>query len=65
MKVILSCLLLAASCSLRAQSYNVALIPDSLKRDARAVMRDQEYILEVKSPEKAVMKERSCFYYFK
>jgi len=61
MKVILSCLLLAASCSLRAQSYNVALIPDSLKKDARAVMREQEYILEIKSPEKAVMKERHVF----
>jgi Domain of Unknown Function with PDB structure (DUF3857)/Transglutaminase-like superfamily len=61
MKSILSFLLLCVSVSLQAQSYNVALIPDSLKKNARAVMREQEYILEVKSPEKAVMKERHVF----
>jgi hypothetical protein len=61
MKSILSCLLLGVSVSLQAQSYNVALIPDSLKKDARAVMREQEYILEIKSPEKAVMKERHIY----
>jgi hypothetical protein len=44
-----------------AQSYNVVLIPDSLKKGARAVMREQEYILEIKSPEKAIMKERQVF----
>ncbi|HEV3414364.1 MAG TPA: hypothetical protein VG101_17915, partial [Puia sp.] len=44
-----------------AQSYSVALIPDSLKKDARAVMREEEYILEIKSPEKAIEKERHVF----
>ncbi len=44
-----------------AQQYNVALIPDSLKKDARAVMREQEYILEIKSPEKAIEKEHHVF----
>jgi hypothetical protein len=45
----------------RAQSYNVALIPDSLKKGARAVMREEEYTLEIKSPEKAIEKERHVF----
>jgi hypothetical protein len=40
-----------------AQQYNVALIPDSLKKDARAVMREEEYVLEIKSPEKAIVKK--------
>jgi hypothetical protein len=44
-----------------AQTYNVALIPDSLKKGARAVMREEEYILEIKSPEKAIEKERHVF----
>jgi hypothetical protein len=39
-----------------AQSYSVALIPDSLKKDARAVIREEEMILEIKSPEKALLK---------
>jgi len=64
MKIILSCLLLAASCSVRAQSYNVVLIPDSLKKDARAIVRDEEYILEIKSPGKAVLKERHVYTIF-
>ncbi len=61
MKSILSCLLLAVSFSLTAQSYNVALIPDSLKKDARAVVREEEYILEIKSPGKAVSKEHDIY----
>jgi hypothetical protein len=63
MKRIFSCwqLLLGLSVSVSAQSYNVALIPDSLKKGARAVMREQEYVLEIKSPEKAVFKERHVF----
>jgi hypothetical protein len=39
-----------------AQSYNVALVPDSLKKDASAVIREEEYVLEIKSPERAVEK---------
>ncbi len=49
-------LLLGLSGSALAQSYNVALIPDSLKKDARAVVREEEVILEIKSPEKAIEK---------
>jgi hypothetical protein len=48
--------MLGLSVSAAAQSYNVALIPDSLKKDARAVVRENEYVLEIKSPEKAIEK---------
>jgi hypothetical protein len=44
-----------------AQSYNVALISDSLRKGARAVLREQETILEIKSPEKAIEKTRQVF----
>jgi hypothetical protein len=54
-------LLLGLSVPASAQPYNVALIPDSLKKGARAVMREEEYVLEIKSPEKAVFKERHVF----
>jgi transglutaminase-like putative cysteine protease len=39
-----------------AQSYNVALIPDSLKQNADAVMRYEEMKIIIKSPGKAVVK---------
>lgn len=61
MKYIIGGLLLAISLRASAQSYNVALIPDSLKKNARAVMREEEYILEIKSPEKAIEKKRQVF----
>ncbi len=54
--LVVSGLLLGWSVAALAQSYNVALIPDSLKKDARAVVREEEVILEIKSPEKAVEK---------
>jgi hypothetical protein len=48
--------LLGLAAQVSAQSYSVALIPDSLKKDARAVVREEEFILEIKSPEKALRK---------
>ena len=56
MKKILVCwgLLSGISVPSSAQSYNVALIPDSLKKDARAVVREEEIVLEIKSPDKAI-----------
>jgi hypothetical protein len=61
-KAIFGCgLMLALGVMTRAQSYNVALIPDSLKKGARAVMREEEYILEIKSPQKAIEKKRHVF----
>jgi hypothetical protein len=56
--------LLGLGVQVSAQSYNVALIPDSLKKDARAIVRDEEYILEIKSPGKAVLKERHVYTVF-
>jgi Domain of Unknown Function with PDB structure (DUF3857)/Transglutaminase-like superfamily len=53
--------LLGLTVQVSAQSYSVALIPDSLKKDARAVMREDEYVLEIKSPEKAIAKEHHVF----
>src|SRR6185437_13353586 len=41
-----------------AQNYSTASIPDSLRKGARAVLREQEVILEIKSPGKATEKER-------
>ncbi|HLX65852.1 MAG TPA: DUF3857 domain-containing protein, partial [Puia sp.] len=61
-KILVGCgLLLGLSGSAPAQAYNVGLIPDSLLKNARAVMREQEYVLEIKSPEKAIEKEHHVF----
>ncbi|HEY4060864.1 MAG TPA: DUF3857 domain-containing protein [Puia sp.] len=64
MKPFLSYLLLLASFSTSAQSYNVALIPDSLKKNARAIVREDELILEIRSPAKAVTKEHHVYTIF-
>ena len=61
MKLTFGCLLLIAPSCLMAQSYNVSLIPDSLKKEARAVVRDEETILEIKSPGKAVTRQRYVY----
>jgi len=54
-------LLLAVPCLARAQGYSTALIPDSLRKGARAVVRESEFILEIKSPGKAVEKEHNVY----
>jgi hypothetical protein len=54
-------LLLLIPCSLGAQSYNVGLIPDSLKKDARVVVRDDEYILEIRNASKAITREHHVY----
>src|ERR1700761_1391621 len=54
-------ILLLAPISLRSQNYSTALIPDSLRKDARAVLREKEMILEIRSPGKAVLKEREVY----
>jgi len=46
---------------LHAQSYNALLIPDSLKKEARAVVREDEMILEIRSPSKATLKEHHVY----
>src|ERR1700744_5826445 len=54
-------ILLLAPCCLRAQNYSTALIPDSLRKGARAVLREKELILEIKSPGKAVEREHEVY----
>src|SRR5258708_19981986 len=58
--VVACCLLAARFCGI-AQSYNVLLIPDSLKKKARAVVREDEYVLEIKSPARAITKNHSVY----
>jgi hypothetical protein len=65
MGILLMALMIAAAFPLSAQSYNVALIPDSLKKDARAIVREEEYILEIKSPGKAIEKKHYVYSVFK
>lgn len=54
-------LFLLAPFSLWAQHYSTALIPDSLRKDARAVLREEEIVLEIKAPGKAVLREHTAF----
>lgn len=61
MKLLLVCLLATVSLSLSAQSYNVMLIPDSLRKNARAVVREDEFILEIKSPSRAITREHHVY----
>lgn len=56
MRTSLYCLLMIASFSVSAQSYNVLLIPDSLKKDTKAVVREEVEILEIRSPSRAIVK---------
>lgn len=56
MRILIVILTLTIPGCLFAQSYNALLIPDSLKKDAHTVMREDETILEIKSPSKAVLK---------
>lgn len=57
---VLICMLLGCT-YVGAQSYNSLLIPDSLRKGSRVVVREDEMILEIKSPSKAVTKERHVY----
>jgi len=61
MRTLLYCLLLATPCLVQAQSYSTTLIPDSLRKGARVVVREREEILELKSPGKGTLKEHLVF----
>jgi hypothetical protein len=54
-------LLLIVPTALRAQNYSTALIPDSLRKDARVVVREDEVILEIKNPGRAVEKRHQVY----
>jgi hypothetical protein len=56
MKILVICWLVMASALVKAQSFNVLLIPDSLKKNAGTVVREEVEILEIKSPAKAIVK---------
>jgi hypothetical protein len=59
--LLLTPFMLLAPRQMRAQNYSTASIPDSLRKDARAVLRDDEIVLEIKSPGKAVLRKRQVF----
>ena len=61
MRKLLYLLLLMLPAALRAQNYSTALIPDSLRKGARAVVREDELILEIKAPGKAVEHEHEVY----
>ena len=54
-------LLLLAPGLASAQNYSTMLIPDSLRKSARAVVREDEIILEIKSPGKAIEREHEVY----
>ncbi|HVW59872.1 MAG TPA: DUF3857 domain-containing protein [Puia sp.] len=61
MRIVICLLMLGIGFGLRAQSYNVLLIPDSLKEGARAVVREDETILEIKSPSRAIERQHTVY----
>ncbi len=52
---------MAAPVALKAQNWDARFIPDSLKKNTRAVVREEEIVLEIKSPGKAVQRERHVY----
>jgi Domain of Unknown Function with PDB structure (DUF3857)/Transglutaminase-like superfamily len=58
-------ILLAAVTTVKATDYSIALIPDSLKKNATAVVREDIGVYEVKSPKEATMKVRMVVTIFK
>ncbi|MFC4232458.1 DUF3857 domain-containing protein [Parasediminibacterium paludis] len=58
MKYLLLISLLVAGITTRAQEYNVALIPDSIKTDADAVLRNEYLEVYIKSLEKTIVKHK-------
>ncbi|MFT3935449.1 MAG: DUF3857 domain-containing protein [Chitinophagaceae bacterium] len=61
MKSILFFLLASLPATIVAQSYNVLLIPDSLKKNANIIVRENSLEMEIKSPAKATVKERRVY----
>lgn len=54
-------LLLFIPFGLSAQNYSLKELPDSLRKNARAVIRESEVILEIRSPGRATQKEHHVF----
>ena len=60
-KILVALLSIILPCCLYAQSYAVLFLPDSLKKNARAVIREDETILEIKSPSKAIERQHTVY----
>lgn len=60
-KILVASLTIILPCCLYAQSYAVLFLPDSLKKNARAVIREDETILEIKSPSKAIERQHTVY----
>ena len=58
MKILLFAFLVLMAFSLYSQNYNVSLIPDSLKENANAVIRYEEYHISIKSIDRAIVKHK-------
>ncbi|HVS95990.1 MAG TPA: DUF3857 domain-containing protein [Puia sp.] len=54
-------LLLLAPVPAFAQNYSAALIPDSLRKGARVVVREDDHVVEIRSPGKAIERENEVY----
>lgn len=61
MKNLILCVALLLPFILKAQPFNIQLIPDSLRKGARMVKRSEEITIEIKSPGKAIIRERHVY----
>ncbi len=58
MKKLIVLIFISAVSAAKAQNYNVMLIPDSLKGNANAVIRNEEYDIVIKSLEEVVIRHK-------
>lgn len=58
MKYLLLIATLYGFCSAKAQDYNVALIPDSLRKNADVIVRNYEMHVQVKAMDKVIIKRK-------
>ena len=62
MKLFIAAMLAASLCTnTNAQQYTTLFIPDSLRKGADVVKRDEEYILTIKSPSKYTVYEKHAY----
>src|SRR3954462_14930250 len=58
MKYLLLLMLVGGLGIAKAQDYNVLLVPDSLSTNADAVLRNEEYYVQVKAADEVVIKHK-------
>ncbi len=61
MKNFIGFIVVSLPLALSAQTYSVASIPDSLKKNADVVKRNEEITIEIKSPAKALINTRIAY----